>query len=386
MMDKKDAAELLARYQAGIATDEEKAQVEAWYAGLNEQASPVSQQQVEEDAIWSRKQLRQQHFPVRVIRRWPRMLAAAAVLALIATSVYWLIQQQQPGRPAVTATTTVKDIRPGGDKAILTLANGQQITLDDVQQGTVASQSGITITKTAQGQLVYTIASTKEGQEAGDLNAINTITTPRGGQYQVVLPDGTHVWLNAASSLQYPVVFKPSGRQVQLSGEACFEVAADKARPFRIVTDANHNHQLVEVLGTTLNINAYDDEAAIKTTLIDGAIRVKQQEGDAGKLLKPGQQAVIQAAGFAVNEVDADAAIAWKNGYFVFDEEDLAGIMRKIARWYDVEIEYKDQHLRTERFNGTVSRYGLVSQVIKVLELTQVAHFTLAGNKIVITP
>lgn len=381
-MEDNKVDELLKRYHQGIATAEEKAWVETWYLRMENQTEEINISQIREDEQRSRLILQQQLFPVKIVRKWPRLLVAAAVLAMVCLSGYWFLNNRQQQQVMAGKTTASYDVAPGSDKAILTLADGRKITLDDAGTGQLANESGIVVTKTAQGQLIYTVSGTAAAQE---LSGFNTITTPRGGQYQVVLPDGTHVWLNAASSLQYPVAFSRQKREVRLSGEACFDVTEDKKRPFKILTTHLGREHIAEVLGTVLNINAYDDEAAVKTTLISGAVRVRQNETEATKILQPGQQAVWSETGWKLKEVDAEAAIAWKNGYFVFEEEELASIMRKIGRWYDIETEYKDRALPQMKFNGTVSRYEQVSKVMNVLELTQAAHFTLAGNKIVVS-
>lgn len=378
-MEKRNAEELLEKYHAGTATEEERAWVETWYTRFEDKAEHVPEQEVIMAERQSREAFEREHGFGRTVSLWPKIAAAACLLAVISTAAYF-ITREPVATPDTAALAPEQDVAPGGNKAVLTLANGRQITLDDAGDGQLASQSGITITKTANGRIVYTVAK----QSSQDVASINTITTPKGGQYEIVLPDGTQVWLNAASSLKYPISFTGTGRQVELTGEAYFEVAHDKTRPFRVVSSGVERGQMVEVLGTHFNINAYNDEVTTKTTLIEGAVKIHAATGQ--KVLRPGQQSALSDKGMEVKEVDTDETVAWKNGYFLFNEEDLASIMRKVSRWYDVEVEYADNKLMAQAFSGTVSRYKNVSQVLRVLELTKAAHFKIDGKKIIITP
>ena len=305
---------------------------------------------------------------------------AAAALILIALS-FGLYFYSGPDRTTQYAIRNTKqDIAPGGNKAILTLADGRKISLTDATNGALAEQSGIRITKTGDGQLVYEVRHLEGGRTERSLPAVemtyNTIETPRGGQYQVILPDGTKVWLNAASSLKYPISFASlKERRVELNGEAYFEVAKDKSHPFVV----NTVKQEIEVLGTHFNVNSYADEGLTKTTLLEGSVKVSAPFSTsslerAGVRLQPGQQSVLTGNGISVSEVNTEEAMAWKNGYFMFESENIKSIMRKIERWYDVEVVYNGE-MPTDRFGGTVSRFGNVSQVLKKLELTNRVHF-----------
>lgn len=304
---------------------------------------------------------------------WYRIPAAAAVLALLLWGVYSLTRPAS--MPVPTASKTApQDIPAGGNKATLTLANGSRIVLDDTGEGTVASQGGISIHKTNNGQLVYTITGNNQQTDTG----YNTIQTPNGGQYQVNLPDGSKVWLNAATSLTFPAAFGANGRTVNLNGEAYFEVAAmPNAQPFTVKV----NDLTVDVLGTQFNIMAYADEKNSHTTLLTGAVRVTK--GGAGKVLQPGQQA-IAGADLQVREADTEAAVAWKNGMTVFSNADIHSIMRQIARWYDVDIVYQGE-IPQRLFTGKIPRHANVSKVLKILELSDI-HFTIDGRKIIVTP
>ncbi|HEY9195949.1 MAG TPA: FecR domain-containing protein, partial [Mucilaginibacter sp.] len=271
-------------------------------------------------------------------------------------------------------------IAPGSNKAILTLANGKKISLTDARKGQIINQQGILISKTASGQLVYTIVDDgKTGANSPAEMQYNTMETPRGGQFQLLLPDGTRVWLNAASSLKYPVNFTASSeRKVELSGEAYFEVTHNKERPFRVVT----SRQVVEVLGTHFNVNAYADEPNTKTTLLEGAVKVTGGANTA--LLKPGQEANL-TDNFKVADVDTDEAIAWKNGYFRFDDERLETIMRKISRWYNVDVVYQDNDVKDDLFAAVTTRFADISTLLKIMEQTGDEHFSVEGAKIIIS-
>lgn len=304
---------------------------------------------------------------------WYRIPAAAAVLALLLWGVYSLTRPVEKSSP-IAANTTPQDIPAGSNKATLTLANGSRIVLDDTAEGTVASQGGVSIHKTNNGQLVYTITGSSQPTGTG----YNTIQTPKGGQYQVNLPDGSRVWLNAATTLTFPAAFGAGGRTVNLNGEAYFEVAAmPNAQPFTVKV----NDLSIDVLGTQFNVMAYADEKNSRTTLLTGAVRVTK--GDAGKVLQPGQQA-IAGNGVQVREADIEAAVAWKNGMTVFTDADIHSIMRQIARWYDVDIVYQGE-IPPRQFTGKIPRNANVSKVLKILELSNI-HFTIDERKIIVTP
>jgi transmembrane sensor len=269
-------------------------------------------------------------------------------------------------------------ILPGGNKAVLTLADGKQITLDEAGNGKLAEQSGITVTKTKNGQLVYT-ASPSAVTAKGP--AMNMIATPKGGQYQVNLPDGTKVWLNAASSLRYPTAFTAGVRQVSLTGEAYFEVAKVRPEmPFKVLTTT----QTVEVLGTHFNVNSYTDEPAIKTTLLEGAVKVISPSAAVKELiLKPGQQSVLRGDRLNVADVNEEEVIAWKNGMFRFRDADLQTVMRSVARWYDVQVNYEGT-LPVRQFSGEIHRNINLSEVLDILSFFKV-HFRVDGKTIIVT-
>jgi hypothetical protein len=316
---------------------------------------------------------------VKMRQLWPRIAAAASIILCLGTGAYFYFHQKVDQQQTAQNKPVKNDLLPGGNRAYLTLSNGKRITLTGAANGQIAQQSGVTITKTADGQLVYQAASAGTDEASAPIK-YNTIETPKGGQYQVTLPDGTAVWLNAASSLKYPASFASlKDRKVELTGEAYFEVAKDKAHPFIVKT----NNEDVEVLGTHFNINSYTDEPSTKTTLLEGSVQVSAKEGDIAKI-KPGEQAVLNQSGnIAVEKVNVNKAVAWKNGKFVFESENISSIMRKLSRWYDVEIVYKDD-IPDRTFTGSISRYDNISKILENIMLTKAIHFKIEGRRITI--
>lgn len=319
------------------------------------------------------------------VLNWRRYAAAAAVVVLLGTAAGYFFSRQ-PSRQGSGVTgeqLAAAGIQPGGNKAVLTLANGETIVLDDAKEGPLGQQGNTRVIKLNSGQLAYTAAN---GADAGKV-LYNTIATPRGGQFQVVLPDGSKVWLNAASSLRYPTSFHGEEREVELNGEAYFEISSITVtgkngqahkKPFRVKT----GNMAVEVLGTHFNVAGYADEQAIKTTLTEGS--VKLVSGSASTLIKPGYQGILTASARAFEVVPAniDETLAWKNGNFCFNKADIQTIMRQIARWYDVEVVYEG--VPTEReFVGTINRQEKLSKVLRLLELSNV-HFRIEGRKIIV--
>jgi len=253
----------------------------------------------------------------------------------------------------------------------LTLSDGRRISLTDARNGELALESGVKIVKTDDGLVIYKMEDIKRPD---DQLSFNKIETPIGGQYQIIMPDGSKVWLNSASSLRYPVHFTGLERRVEITGEAYFEVSHDASRPFRVMS----GKQTVEVLGTSFNIMAYKDEESIKTTLIQGSVLV--MHGKVSKLIKPGQQTSIKEDNISINDADISEAMAWKNGYFIFKSENIGSIMRKISRWYNVKVEYQGNDM-AKVFGGKISRARKVSEVLKMLESTGSLNFKLISNE-----
>ncbi len=366
---------LLQKYLSGNCTDEEKALVETWYLKQELDNLPdlsSSERQNDLDEITAK--LEKAYKAPKPILFWPKVAAAAMVLFALSFGLYFYITNSYDvTKQSQNKQVYAQQIKPGGDKATLTLADGEKISLDDTEAGKLAVQSGIVITKTEDGQLIYTLSEADQSQKVG----YNTIQTPRGGQYQISLPDGTKIWLNAASSLRYPTHFNGNKREVQLSGEAYFEVAKDKTKPFRVISDS----QTIEVLGTHFNVNSYKDELSTKTTLLEGSVKVCIPNSDASVILKPGNQSTVKQQSINLKDVDTDATISWKNGQFMFVNESLGSIMRKISRWYDVDVFYKED-IADKTFSGAISKYTDVKEVLKTLELTKSVQFKVEGNTI----
>jgi transmembrane sensor len=308
-----------------------------------------------------------------------RVAAAVILLSLGALYVATKMSSRKGFIPMMSTPDRpiAKDIPPGTDGAILTLADGRQIVLDSARNGELTRQGNTAIVKQG-GQLAYT---NNKGPQQPAL--YNTLLIPRGRQYQLVLPDGSHVWLNAASSVRYPAAFTGKERNVEITGEAYFEVAPDAAHPFRVKAGETE----VDVLGTHFNIMAYEEENAVKTTLLEGAVKVIK--AGTSNLLQPGQQAqsVKNTRGPAIVVVDdapVDEVVAWKNGLFFFNRSNLQTVMRQIARWYDVEIVYEGE-VPIMEFGGKISRNNNISEVLKILELSKV-HFRIEDKKIIVMP
>ena len=306
--------------------------------------------------------------------KWMRIAAAALILAIGGIG-FWLVTQQPGQQIAQSKSAAPKSAIPitaGGNKAILTLADGSSIVLDSTHQGTLAKQGNVKIIKLNTTTLAYNAGEAKR-QEV----VYNTLSTPSGGQYQLILPDGSKVWLNASSSIHFPTIFKGKERSVTITGEAYFEVAKNAAMPFRIsVKDMQ-----VEVLGTHFNIMAYDDENSMNTTLLEGSVKVTK--GAVNKLLAPGQQSVINTAGeISIKDADIEEVMAWKNGWFQFNAYDIKMVMRQISRWYDVEVMYEGK-IPTGHFTGLVSRDNDIEQVLKIMQSGGV-RFKIEGRKVIV--
>ncbi len=301
-------------------------------------------------------------FEVKSIsRKWMYSAAASLIFALLFAGYFWMTQTRE-ATPAIAKKQTIQkanDLLPGGNKAVLTLGDGTVITLDDTAEGILANQGNISVKKTKDGQVVYTINKNSKSTEI----SLNTISTPKGGQYQVVLPDGSKVWLNAASSLSFPTLFTGNERRVVIKGEAYFEIAKNTAMPFIV----SANTAEVKVYGTHFNIMAYENEDAIKTTLLEGSVKITS--AGKSKMLVPGEQAQVNKGGDLnlTSGVNLSEVVAWKNGYFEFKDTELEIIMRQIERWYNVEVSYVGK-TPTEQFTGKISRNVKASQILNMLE------------------
>ncbi len=313
---------------------------------------------------------------------WYRIAAAALFIIGIGMAVFYLRPSTlTPAGKQNQTLQAVSGLVPGGNKAVLTLSDGSQITLDSAGNGTLSQQGTIKVVKLENGQIAY------EGKAsaAGEM-LYNTVTTPKGGQYKIMLEDGTQVWLNAASSIRYPAAFTGNSRPVEISGEVYFEVAKDKVRHF-IVSNSN-NESSIEVLGTHFNVNSYAEEDEMKVTLLEGVVKVAA--GKNKNILKPGQQAVVKQAVQSPeikisDNVDIEEVMAWKNGRFYFGEKaTIEDIMRQMVRWYDLEFEYRGKV--TQQFWGSMSRDVNAEEVFKKLEATGGVHFQIQGKKVIVMP
>lgn len=311
---------------------------------------------------------------IRLMQGLKYWAAAAAVIAVLASSaIYFFTGKQSAGAPqqAIADSSTLK---PGGNKAVLVLAGGRQIVLDSAGNGTISQQGNVQVTKTDNGALAY------EGDAAGGPQQYNTLVTPRGGHYQITLGDGSRVMLNSASSISFPVAFNGNTRTVQLTGEAFFEVAASKTRPF--IVEANGAR--IRVTGTRFNVMAYHEEPGVATTLVEGVVAMEKNGQQV--TIRPGQQALALAGQSTITTrtADLDEALAWTKGEFLFKSQNIAVIMRQIARWYDAEITYKDD-VSDIRFSGGMSKREDVQHLLELLETEGRLKLVVNGNKITIT-
>lgn len=371
--------DLLYKYKTGTCSDEERAIVESWHINELENSDFIPDEAELENAgkaIWAALPVHDAVEEQKVIPLWRKYAVAASVILILSVGGLYFLNQKKEKIvvPESQAMRFKNDVNPGGNKAVLTLADGSKISLDDAADGKVAQQSGIVISKTADGQLVYRV---DDKTAANKTPEYNTVSTPRGGQYQLVLPDGTRVWLNAASKLKFPSSFAQlADRKVELSGEAYFEVKKDKKRPFKVEAA----RQEVEVLGTHFNVNAYAEGSATKTTLLEGSVKLKYNAKD--YLLSPGQQAVVGAA-VRIGDVDTEEVIAWKNGNFVFADSDIKSVMNVLSRWYDIDVVYEGS-ITPVGFNAEISREKTLIQVLKALEKTGNVRFRIEGRRVVV--
>jgi ferric-dicitrate binding protein FerR (iron transport regulator) len=410
--DKEEFQQLIQKYLTGKASPEEKDFVESYYQypGFdNKEIPPVTKAMEEElfqrlaarldepefakvihlqqdvpatpeitvptDPVTDRK--RRLRSPA-TSRRLTRFAAAAALLLLIGST--WLYFSPHHDQQMANARTKQQDVTPGGSKATLTLGDGRVVVLDSAGNGQLAQQGQSTVKKLSNGQLAYVPQAGNE-----DKVLYNTLSTPIGGGYKLTLPDGTRVWLNSASSIRYPTAFTGSERRVFMTGEAYFEVKEDAQKPFYTVTRGASIH----VLGTRYNVMAYEDENSVNTTLVEGKVKVSSDKASA--MLRPGQQAIINAAGttnnngvIEIKEADIDKETAWIDGFFQFDQTNLSTLMRQLKRWYGIEAVYRGGDT-SRLFGGRISRNMNLSQVIQLLQGNGI-HFNIEGKKLIILP
>ena len=364
------AEALIRKYLDGTATPDERAEVESGYLQYHDRQSAGYERPNLVDA--KRRLDRRLHRYIRSPRVLPRVAVAAAVLLAVCSAAFYLYKAVEPAS-RTTESRYGGDVQPGGEGAMLTLSDGRQIPIDDQPDSLITRDLGIAISKTAGGELTYAAAS-GTGASAGH----NTLSTARGQTYRVRLPDGSIVRLNAGSSLSYPLSFGLAGpRVVSVAGEAFFDVAHDADRPFVV----NVAGQQVEVLGTEFNVHAYPEVGEARTTLLSGRVRVSAAGTTAE--LAPGEEAVLAGDNLHKQPANLGDALAWINGDFNFEAEEIEDIMQKLARWYDIDVTYQGDR-PTARFYGKVSRRKPLSDVLHVLESAGGVHFKITGKEVTV--
>ena len=373
---------IIKKYLAGKTNDTERKFLESYFDFFKHEDELLDKMKNEERKLLGEQMLANILAGIKTEKKkniyllWAPILklsVAAVILLFCITGIYKVFNKKTDQIIAYQ-----HDIPPGTNKAVLTLNNGQKINLNDAKSGELAKQAGVSITKSGNGQLIYTVLNQANLHNSvlGEIVSTNKIETQNGGQYQIILPDGTHVWLNAASSLTYPTSFSGTERKVSLKGEGYFEVSKDKNKPFKV--EINEQTE-IRVLGTHFNINAYNEEKAISTTLLEGSVILTSNHQTA--TLIPGQQGQVNKNSnqiALVNNVDINQVIAWKNGYFCYSTASLDMIMKQVERWYNIKVVYEDD-VHAE-FVAKLPRDLSLSELLKLLELTKGVHFKLEGK------
>jgi transmembrane sensor len=380
-MKKEQFLTLIDKYLNNSATEEEKLLVENYYSAL--ESFEIDNLEIAEEDLAKEKIFNkiQQTIEIgekrgnKIIKPYFKWISiAAAILIVLSMGIYITNALKKQQAPIDYASK----IKAGGDKAILTLSNGKKIVLGNGANKSISDGEHTTIVNISAGLLKYDKAGSSKGNDNKEI--FNKIETPRGGRYKVILSDGTVVWLNAFSTLKFPVEFKGKQRKVELTGEAYFEVAPNKNNRFVVATTKEN----VEVFGTHFNINAYDDEPAIKTTLLEGKVLVKNNSTGKSDFLKPGEQSTLIGNNLRINEVDVLQAIDWKNEKFIFKEEDINSIMRKLSRWYDVDVEYPKQ-IDDLLFTGKLSRTKDLKDILTLISKTKDVKFNIIERRVIVT-
>ena len=382
-MNTEEYNQLYKKYISGDCTSQERKKLENFQDSLNLEEQPWDDMRMGDDEIIKssiQSELTtsiQVHSKRRRIQLRSLFAVAALLLIFIVTGIYYKKLDTEPPMVKKDFPRFRNDILPGDNRAILTLDDGSKISLDDAKNGILANENNTEIKKIGTGQLEYS-----KGSQITQSIKYNTLSTPMGGQYQLTLPDQSKVWLNSASSIRFPTEFTASERVVELRGEAYFEISKNKQVPFIV---RSINSMEVKVLGTHFNVMAYENEKSINTTLIEGSVQIISSTQKV--VLKPGQAAILDKdkGNFAISPADLEQAIAWKNGYFMFNNENIESIMRKVARWYNADITYNG-NLNNKDFVGTISRSKNISELLKMLELTGAVHFTIEGRRITVMP
>lgn len=386
-MQKEEFLKIVERISDGVASDQDIALYLKWYQQFDLDDRMWDQLQVKPEDFRQELLLNIQHeiqedtpvVPIKKIQRiWPGMIAAASVILCLSVGVYFF--KYKSSVPVNDKILVSNKINPGSNKAVLTLSDGKQIVLDDTQNGRIADQGDASIRKTAEGNLIYEVKGTDLSGEKAGKPVFNRMTTPRGGQYQLILPDGTKVFLNAASSLKYPTVFDQKERRVELTGEGYFEVAGNREKPFLVNVNGA---QEIEVLGTHFNVKAYPDDKDIRTTLLEGSVKINYK--DRHVLLKPKYVAVNDLKGnLLVKQANIEQVMAWKNGLFVFDNVNLKEAMNMAARWYDIEVDYRG-NVAQKKLWGTVSKYKTITELLDKIKFTTGINYKIEGRRVILT-
>ncbi|MBX2921450.1 MAG: FecR domain-containing protein [Chitinophagaceae bacterium] len=403
MTDKNTIGLLLYKHLQGTLTDEEAQLLEEWRRASEdnallmeeidneemltkrlEQFHPDNKKAVRDKILQRILAARHEHPAVRRLPSLRWVAAASIVLALVAGTYFWW-QPDGKARQAETVSTLEDVEAPQFVRAVITLADGSTVSLDSVANGSVAVQGNINIVKDADGKLSYQPSASAKGKEQEEI--YNTLHNPRGSKViDIALADGSRVWLNVGSSLTYPVAFVGKERKVSITGEAYFEVARNATKPFIV----DRGEMSVQVLGTHFNVNAYEDEADIRVTLLEGSVKISDTRNAASGIIKPGEQAVFSQAKDGeqirvTDDVNVEEVIAWTNGMFHFAGASVAYIMRQIQRWYDVEVEYMGD-VSSVNLSGIVSRKKNITNLLGALEATGKIVFKLEGRKVIVLP
>lgn len=392
-MQKEEVEKLVEKYLHNTATPEETENLFHWYRAEVKSGSEWNFDPQEDEDKLKSFIFSQIDIPDSTdnrftgTRKFYSLAAAASIAIFLVSGLYFLVKTDD----IKTDTTPVKvalkpvvnDIQPGGIKAILTLSDGKKIVLDDSKNGVVINQGGIKIHKNSQGVIEYTLIESPNEQSINQRKEIqtvyNTIQTPVGGKFQLNLADGSKVWLNSASSLRFPVFFAGDTREVELKGEAYFEVSKNEDKKFSV----RSGNQTVEVLGTHFNINAYSDEPSITTTLIEGAVRVIELNSKKSQILKPGEQSKVDRE-IRIQRKDTQAEVAWKDGYFYFENASIETVMRQLGRWYGITARYETE-LPEHHFEGAIATNLTLLEVLEILQKSNI-HFRLEGKEVIVMP
>ncbi|MFC3198187.1 FecR family protein [Parapedobacter deserti] len=371
-MERKDIHIILRRYVDGTCTDEERAWVEHGYNQLDAgKESPLSADDLNNDIEAIRQRLH--HRTIRKQQPWVHIAAAVLLLTVGGGLIAYMSHSAGKKPAAASVETLIDDVLPGGNRAVLRLADGRLIELSSEQNELVIGANQVAY---GDGNIITAHQNRRDQLSAKPQMLL--LTTPNGGQYQVTLPDGTKVWLNAASSLRYPTAFVGPSREVELEGEAYFDVAHDTERAFKVLSRG----QEIEVLGTEFNVSAYPDENSTYTTLVTGRVRLTASSARKSVMLSPQEQSIMTDGDVFKQHVDVAPFIAWKEGYFHFDNTSLADMMKMMVRWYDIDVVY-EKHIPNDRFNGTMPRDVTLQTVLEFLRVSEIKH-TLRGNQLVI--